>query len=208
MPKISTQLKSYRQEKGLTQEELAVKLDVTRQTINAIEQGKYQPTLHLAYQAAKLFGVPIEKLFTFKFLKPSMKTYDKFYEWLKKNGLWWHYKPADEREERLYMRAYKRAVLSLFISFVVIQSVFSALSYKITEGGSQTTEWIANHIGTAAGFDALTFVIMAAFIIAYIAGATAFRGEELELKKLQTWYWIWIVLGIDAAIYGVIWFLP
>ena len=63
---ITTSLKDYRTKAGYTQEELADKLGVTRQTINAIEQGKYQPTLYLAWQCAKLFKVSIETLFTFK----------------------------------------------------------------------------------------------------------------------------------------------
>ena len=62
---ITSYLKEYRTEAGYTQEELADKLGVTRQTINAIEQGKYQPTLHLAWLCAKLFKVKIENLFTF-----------------------------------------------------------------------------------------------------------------------------------------------
>ncbi len=65
MPAIQSQLKAYRQQADLTQEELAKKLGVTRQTINAIEQGKYQPTLYLAWQCAKLFKVRIEDIFHF-----------------------------------------------------------------------------------------------------------------------------------------------
>ena len=63
---LISNLKTYRKEHKLTQEQLAHKLNVTRQTINAIEQGKYQPSLHLAYQCAQLFNVPIEKIFSFK----------------------------------------------------------------------------------------------------------------------------------------------
>jgi putative transcriptional regulator len=66
MPEIITQLKELRIARGFTQEELAEKLEVTRQTINAIEQGKYQPTLHLAFKCAKLFKTSIEDIFTFK----------------------------------------------------------------------------------------------------------------------------------------------
>ena len=62
---ITAYLKEYRTKAGYTQEELADKLSVTRQTINAIEQGKYQPTLYLAWQCAKLFKVKIEDIFTF-----------------------------------------------------------------------------------------------------------------------------------------------
>jgi len=63
---ITTTLKDYRTKAGYTQEDLADKLGVTRQTINAIEQGKYQPTLYLAWQCAKLFKVSIEEIFIFK----------------------------------------------------------------------------------------------------------------------------------------------
>jgi putative transcriptional regulator len=47
----------------MTQEELARKLGVTRQTINAIEKGKYNPSLDLAFKMAKLFDASIEELF-------------------------------------------------------------------------------------------------------------------------------------------------
>lgn len=66
MPEVISHLKDFRAKKGLTQEELADKLKVTRQTINALEQGKYQPSLELAWRAAKLFKVSIEDIFNFK----------------------------------------------------------------------------------------------------------------------------------------------
>ena len=43
---------------------LADRLDVSRQTINAIEKGKHDPSLPLAFKLARLFGLPIEELFT------------------------------------------------------------------------------------------------------------------------------------------------
>jgi len=48
----------------LTQAELANKLGVTRATINAIEKGRYDPSLKLAFKIARFFEVPIEHLFT------------------------------------------------------------------------------------------------------------------------------------------------
>jgi len=51
--------------RGMTQEELAEKLEVTRQTIIAIERNKYVPSLELAFKMSKFFNVPIEKLFTY-----------------------------------------------------------------------------------------------------------------------------------------------
>jgi putative transcriptional regulator len=65
MPTVHSALRTFRERGGFTQEELANKLNVTRQTINAIEQGKYQPTLYLAWQSAKLFKVRIEDIFQF-----------------------------------------------------------------------------------------------------------------------------------------------
>ncbi len=63
---IQSKLKDFRVTKGFTQEQLAENLDVTRQTIIALEQGKYQPSLFLAWKCAKLFHVSIEDIFTFK----------------------------------------------------------------------------------------------------------------------------------------------
>lgn len=48
---------------GLRQEDLANELGVTRQTINAIENNKYNPTLELALKLAKLFNTPVEEIF-------------------------------------------------------------------------------------------------------------------------------------------------
>ncbi|WP_426503774.1 helix-turn-helix transcriptional regulator [Dactylosporangium sp. McL0621] len=47
----------------MTQAELAARIGVTRQTVNAIEQGKYSPTLEAAFQIARAFGVPLEAVF-------------------------------------------------------------------------------------------------------------------------------------------------
>ncbi|MBS0584342.1 MAG: helix-turn-helix transcriptional regulator, partial [Proteobacteria bacterium] len=48
---------------GWSQGDLADKLDVSRQTVNAIETGKYDPSLPLAFRIAKLFRLPIETIF-------------------------------------------------------------------------------------------------------------------------------------------------
>ena len=47
----------------MTQAELAARIDVTRQTIIAIEQGRYSPSLEMAFQIARVFGVPLEDVF-------------------------------------------------------------------------------------------------------------------------------------------------
>ena len=49
----------------MTQQELADKVGVRRETIVFLEQGKYSPSLNLAHEVAKVFGVKIEKLFIF-----------------------------------------------------------------------------------------------------------------------------------------------
>lgn len=58
-------IKVQRAIKDMTQEELARKVDVTRQTINAIEKGKYNPSLDLAFKLAWLFDMTIEELFSY-----------------------------------------------------------------------------------------------------------------------------------------------
>jgi len=47
----------------MTQQELADKISVTRQTVNAIEQGKYSPSLEVAFRIATVFGQPLESVF-------------------------------------------------------------------------------------------------------------------------------------------------
>jgi putative transcriptional regulator len=56
-------LRELRSERGWSQGELADRLEVSRQTINAIETERYDPSLPLAFAIAKLFGKPIENIF-------------------------------------------------------------------------------------------------------------------------------------------------
>lgn len=56
-------LKEYREKKGLSQEKLAVEVEVTRQTIISIENGKYVPSLELSLKFARLFKCKVEDLF-------------------------------------------------------------------------------------------------------------------------------------------------
>jgi putative transcriptional regulator len=63
---MKNKLKVYRAEHDITQEELADKLGVTRQTILAIEKGKYDPSLTLAFKIAVLFHVTIEQIFLYE----------------------------------------------------------------------------------------------------------------------------------------------
>ncbi len=56
-------LKALRTERGWSQAELAELLDVSRQSVNSIETGKYDPSLPLAFRIARLFGRPIEDIF-------------------------------------------------------------------------------------------------------------------------------------------------
>jgi putative transcriptional regulator len=56
-------VKELRTERELSQAALADMLEVSRQTVNAIETGRYDPSLPLAFTISKLFGMPIEKIF-------------------------------------------------------------------------------------------------------------------------------------------------
>ena len=60
---MKNRLKVLRAERDLTQAELANELSVSRQTINAIEKGKFDPSLPLAFKMSKLFQLPIEAIF-------------------------------------------------------------------------------------------------------------------------------------------------
>lgn len=60
---MKNRLKVIRAERNWSQAELAEKLDVSRQTINAIETGKYDPSLPLAFKVARLVGLKIEDIF-------------------------------------------------------------------------------------------------------------------------------------------------
>jgi len=60
---MNNQVRELRGEQGWSQADLAERLDVSRQTINAIETGKYDPSLPLAFKIAKLFRKPVEEIF-------------------------------------------------------------------------------------------------------------------------------------------------
>jgi len=63
--RVRNRIRDLRQAAGLSQQQLAERVGVTRQTINAIEQEKYSPTLELAFRLAREFGVGFEDVFQF-----------------------------------------------------------------------------------------------------------------------------------------------
>ena len=60
---MKNRLKVLRAERDWSQADLADRLDVSRQTVNALETGKYDPSLPLAFRIARLFEMPIEAIF-------------------------------------------------------------------------------------------------------------------------------------------------
>ena len=60
---MENRLKVLRAERDWSQADLADRLEVSRQTVNALETGKYDPSLPLAFKIARLFGLPIETIF-------------------------------------------------------------------------------------------------------------------------------------------------
>jgi len=60
---MTNRLRVLRAERGWSQAELAARLEVSRQTVNALETGKYDPSLPLAFKIARLFGCAIEAIF-------------------------------------------------------------------------------------------------------------------------------------------------
>jgi putative transcriptional regulator len=62
---MKSHIKSLRTERGWSQAALADHLDVSRQTVNALETGRYDPSLPLAFRIARLFGTTIERVFEY-----------------------------------------------------------------------------------------------------------------------------------------------
>jgi putative transcriptional regulator len=60
---MESRIRELRERFGWSQGELAERLDVSRQTVNALETGKYDPSLPLAFRVARLFAEPIESIF-------------------------------------------------------------------------------------------------------------------------------------------------
>ena len=61
---MNNRLKVLRAERNWSQQHLADRLEVSRQSVNAIETGKYDPSLPLAFRLARLFELPIESIFS------------------------------------------------------------------------------------------------------------------------------------------------
>jgi putative transcriptional regulator len=70
---LKNKIQVQRKTKELSQEELAQKCKVSRQTINAIENDKYDPSLQLAFTLSYVLGLPIEELFIFKYERDENK---------------------------------------------------------------------------------------------------------------------------------------
>ena len=66
MPGLRNSVRELRAERGMTQQDLADEIGVTRQTVIAIEQDKYSPSLETAFKIAMVFGVPLEKVFQYE----------------------------------------------------------------------------------------------------------------------------------------------
>ena len=67
---MENRLRILRAERAWSQQDLAERIEVSRQSVNAIETGKYDPSLPLAFRIADLFGLAIEEIF----LNPALET--------------------------------------------------------------------------------------------------------------------------------------
>lgn len=63
---MKNKLEKIRKDRGITQEELANILEVSRQTVNSLENGRYNPSIVLAFKIAKVFGLQIEEIFIYE----------------------------------------------------------------------------------------------------------------------------------------------
>ena len=63
---MKNKIEEIRKEKGIRQEDFAKEMGVSRQTISSLENGRYNPSIMLAYKIAKYFGMAIEEVFVFE----------------------------------------------------------------------------------------------------------------------------------------------
>lgn len=63
---MKNRLEEVRKSRGINQEELATALEVTRQTIGSLENGRYNPSIILAFKIARYFGTTIEEIFIYE----------------------------------------------------------------------------------------------------------------------------------------------
>lgn len=63
---MKNRIEAIRKEQGIRQEEFAKAMGVSRQTISSLENGRYNPSIMLAYKIAKYFGMTIEEVFVFE----------------------------------------------------------------------------------------------------------------------------------------------
>ena len=63
---MKNRLEELRKARGITQEELAALLEVSRQTISSLEKGRYNPSIQLAFKIARYFGLRIEDIFIYE----------------------------------------------------------------------------------------------------------------------------------------------
>jgi putative transcriptional regulator len=68
---IKNHIESFRKKVNFSQEQLATEVGVSRQTINSIENGRYQPSIELAFKLAHFFNVSIETLFIYEFVETN-----------------------------------------------------------------------------------------------------------------------------------------
>jgi len=63
---VKNRLEEIRKQRGVKQEDLAMSLEVSRQTIGSLENGRYNPSILLAFKIARYFGMSIEEIFIFE----------------------------------------------------------------------------------------------------------------------------------------------
>lgn len=63
---MKNRLEELRKQRGITQEELAALLEVSRQTISSLEKGRYNPSILLAFKISRYFGMSIEDIFLYE----------------------------------------------------------------------------------------------------------------------------------------------
>ncbi len=71
---MKNRIRELREKKGITQEQLGEMVGTSRQAINAIETGKYEPSIWIAYSVSKVFGLSIEEVFQFEESRKKLRS--------------------------------------------------------------------------------------------------------------------------------------
>src|ERR1035441_2784669 len=126
---MKNRLRVLRAERNWSQADLAERLEVSRQTVNAIETGKYDPSLPLAFRLGKLFGIPIEGVFQ----DEEGRAGRRFSFWI---GRRWRTRPSGSSSRRGSLLNPRFQNRDMGYPFSILAASFLSMGESLFRGGS------------------------------------------------------------------------